>query len=326
MIKQLNSIFRFHIKWLNWPFLFSWLSILGPVLFNLYVNDLSEALPSNFKSHQYADDTTIYRHCIPSDLQSCQTEVQAAIDKLSNWSKECNLALNPKKTKVMLLSTAQMARFHRLDEISMNLSASGRGLERVTTFRLLGTQLHANLCWKDEIKSKISSCYGTLSVIRKLKHLAPYHVRKQLAETLVLSKLDHNDVVSEPLPEYLLKRMQRVQLAAASFVIGRFADVGDIAKLGWLPIRERRQYRLLCMTFKALNFDDWPSYLKVKKREPGRNLRSSGTNLLEVPLESMTFQHSASKLFNRLPQDLRTTADFNFFRKEVRRILKDGIL
>ena len=101
-------------------------SILGPVLFNLHLNDLSEALRSNFNSHLYADDTRIYRHCIPSDLQSNQMEVQAEIDKPTDYSKECNLELNLKKTKVMLLSTAQMARFHRLDEISMNLFACGR--------------------------------------------------------------------------------------------------------------------------------------------------------------------------------------------------------
>ena len=46
-------------------------SILGPVLFNFYVNDLSDALPSTVKCHQYADDTTFYRHCKPSEFQNC---------------------------------------------------------------------------------------------------------------------------------------------------------------------------------------------------------------------------------------------------------------
>ena len=43
-------------------------SILGPVLFNLYVNDLSENLDDSISSHQYADDTTIYAHCEPADI------------------------------------------------------------------------------------------------------------------------------------------------------------------------------------------------------------------------------------------------------------------
>ena len=173
-------------------------SILGPLLFNLYVNDLSDALPSTVKCHQYTDDTTFYRHCKPSELQNCKLELQMALDRLTTWSSQCNLALNPKKTKVRLLSTAQLSRVHGLDTHSINLSANEKELERVSTFRLLGTQVHQNLNWIDEINIKISSCYGILSIIRNLKHLAPFNVRKQLAKCLIMSKLDYNDIVSLP--------------------------------------------------------------------------------------------------------------------------------
>ena len=66
-----------------------------------------------------------------------------------------------------------------------------------------------------ETDSKISSCYGTLSVLKKLKYLAPYNARKHLAECLILSKIDYNDIVSDTIADYLVKRLQRVQLAAA---------------------------------------------------------------------------------------------------------------
>ena len=72
--------------------------ILRPLLFNLYVNDLTDVLPTKVNCHQYANDITIYSHCKPSELQSCQAEMQAALDKLSTWSSRCNLALHPKKT------------------------------------------------------------------------------------------------------------------------------------------------------------------------------------------------------------------------------------
>ena len=65
----------------------------------------------------------------------------------------------------------------------------------------------------------VSGCYATLSILRKLKCLAKYELRKQLAETLILSKLDYADVVFYPLPQFLLRRLQRAQFAAASFVL-----------------------------------------------------------------------------------------------------------
>ena len=95
--------------------------ILRPLLFNLYVNDLTDLLPTEVNRHQYANDITIYSYCKPSELQSCQAEMQAALDKLSTWSSRCNLALHPKKTKVMLLSTPQMSRTHGLDRHSIHL-------------------------------------------------------------------------------------------------------------------------------------------------------------------------------------------------------------
>ncbi len=123
--------------------------------------------------------------------------------------------------------------------------------KRLDSTRYLGTQLHHHLNWTDEISTKISSCYKSLSVLRKLKHLAPYKIRKQLSECIVLSKLDYNDIVSHPIPEYLVKRLQRIQRAAAGLVVGRYATELDVLKLRWLPIKERRDFHLSQTVFKA---------------------------------------------------------------------------
>lgn len=168
-----------------------------------------------------------------------------------------------------------------------------------------------NLKWNDDINRKISSCYGTLSVLRKLKHLAPYRIRKQLAECLVLSKIDYNDVVSGSIPDYLMKRLQRVQLTVAGFVLGHYASLADVLSLGWLPILERRDYHLSKLVFKAIHFSDWPSYLKLEEYKPSRILRSSSARRLVVPLVTGTFQDEAARVFNNLPEDIRNGDNFN---------------
>ena len=118
-------------------------SILGPVIFNLYVNDLS--------AHQYADDTTIYAHNKPANIKQWEDQLQHALDQLSTWSSGCNLCLNPDKTKVMLFSTQQLARVHKLDEYPINLHTNGAKLERIKATRLL----HRNW-WKPEIERWLS--------------------------------------------------------------------------------------------------------------------------------------------------------------------------
>ena len=79
---------------------------LGPVMLNLYGKDLTEVLPAELRFHQYAKDTSIYGHCKPA-------EMQLVLDiKLFIWLSQCNLALNPKKTKIMLLSTVRFSKTH----------------------------------------------------------------------------------------------------------------------------------------------------------------------------------------------------------------------
>ena len=93
----------------------------------------------------------------------------------------------------------------------------------------------------------------------------------------MLSKLDYCDTVYYPLLEFQLKRLQRVQLVAASFVLSRYVnDINDIVKIGWLPVRQQRDFRVLKLVHKALHSPSWPSYIPL---DTVKHLRSlwSGT-------------------------------------------------
>jgi hypothetical protein len=134
----------------------------------------------------------------------------------------------------------------------------------------------------------------------------------------VLSTLDYNDIVSNPIPQYLVKRLQRAQCAAPGFVVGRYVTKLDVLKLRWLPIKERRDFHLAQATFKALYFDQWPSYLKLELYTPGRTLRSSSETKLTVPLENDTFQAGAVNIFNILPLEIRNCRVFNDFKRTAK--------
>ena len=234
-------------------------SILGPILFNLYVSDLHEKLKC--PCYQYADDTTFYQHTKVADSEHCATQMNNTISRLGQYSNESNLALNGKKTKWLLLSTRQMSRLHGLQDAAVQLTCNGETLERVQSIKLLGVTMDEHFSWIEHVKALLSSCYGVLSVLRKLRNLAPFHVRKQLGESLILSKLDYSCVVFHPLQLYQQKQLQKVQNVCASFVLGRYAREADSPQLGWLPVAERRQFQVLLSAFKALYFSNWPEYI-----------------------------------------------------------------
>jgi hypothetical protein len=86
----------------------------------------------------------------------------------------------------------------------------------------------------------------------KIKNFSTFNLRKHLAESLIISRLDFSDIaVFYPLTEHLLERLQRIQYSAASFVTGRYVNsIESILKLSWSPMREG--WHILKAAHKAL--------------------------------------------------------------------------
>ena len=99
----------------------------------------------------------------------------------------------------------------------------------------------------------------------------------------MLSRLGYCDTVYYPLPEFQLKRLQRVQLVAASFDLNRYVNyINDIVKIGWLPVRQRRDFHVLKLVHQALYPPSWPSYVPLDTVKHLRSLRSEAATRLII--------------------------------------------
>jgi len=279
-------------------------SILGPVLFNLYVSDLSNQTEN--RNLQYADDTTIYTHCKVSEINNGKKSMEKDLSTIQKWSNERNLLLNPKKTAWLLFATSQMSQRHKLKELNLSLQCANETITRKDSIKLLGVTFCENLTWNHHVADLVKTSFGTLSVLRKLKNLAPFHVRKSLAECMILSRMDYSSSVFRSMPEFLQKRLQKLQNSAASFVTGRYNRTKDVLRLKWLPVKERFDFSTVKLIFKTLNDANSPSYLQLKRYQATRVLRSTASreNTLTTN-ENGTFQAQATKVFNELPINIR---------------------
>ena len=122
-----------------------------------------------------------------------------------------------------------MSRVHKLEDQVPWINANGEVLESVTLHKFLGVWIQDNLKWTKHVSKTVSSCFAALSVIKKIRNMAPKALKKQLVEAMVLSKVDYNDVVY-PLPQYLEAKLQRVKKSAASFVHNRYVNMAVTAK------------------------------------------------------------------------------------------------
>ena len=127
-----------------------------------------------------------------------------------------------------------------------------------------------------------------------------------------------------PLNASELKRLQKCQYAAATLVLGRHVKhPKDLKTLGWLSMKDRRDFHILQQTFKALYNKKWPEYLKLKQQTCNLdlNLRSQGGLAPSGAFRNNTFQDNASKLFNILPISIRNCNNFSIFSKLVKQYL-----
>ena len=140
----------------------------------------------------------------------------------------------------------------------------------------------------------------------------------------MLSRLYFNDIIFHPITDCLLKRLQHVQFAAASFVFGRYVNnIDSILKVGWLHMKERREWHVLKATHKVIYSHYWPWNLQLEQVKHAKNLRSSTTINLVIPYTSDTFQYSAEALFNSLPSIVKCCDNFKSFCKQTLCILRE---
>lgn len=147
-------------------------SILGPLLFLIYVNDLNDQLKSA-TSISYADDTSIY---ITNDIiEDLFVDLYENINILIDWCNSNKLSINLKKNKYMLFQPTQKVNIRDIPVINVN----NHIIDRVNTYPFLGIILDDQLKWTDHVNRLCSKLKQNLYMLNSVKHLLP---KKQLLE------------------------------------------------------------------------------------------------------------------------------------------------
>jgi hypothetical protein len=301
-------------------------SILGPIHFNIYVSDMSGE--TDAEMIQYADDTSMYRFSKPKSFDQCVAQMNEDVNRVQSWSRNSNLIFNAKKTNSILFATKQMTKRH---EFGYQISPTdGSQIKQTSEFKLLGVTFREDLRWNSHINKSTSSAFGTLKTLAHLKRFISFKLRKQLAESLVLSKLDYGNAIYHGAPTYLMNQLQKVQNATASFVRSRYSKINDVVELKWLPIKERAEFSVSKLAWRSINSTEWPKFLPMQQAKeltrPSRNQQSDGVKIACTINVSNTFEYEASKIFNSLPGCCRNATVYNDFCRNTKNYLLDKAL
>ena len=179
-------------------------SILGPLLFLIYVNDVVKCI-KNCKIKLYADDTVIYT--AKHNFQLASNMIQEDLDCYSTWCKQNKLSVNATKTKIMIFAASS----NKLKTLDVNITLDDHILQVVPSYKYLGVILDPLLKFNLHLKFIAKTvAYKTY----KLCNLRPY-LNQRLSVNIfvatILPYLDYADILFSTTHDNLLKPLQYAQ-------------------------------------------------------------------------------------------------------------------
>ena len=297
-------------------------SVLGPLLFLLYVNDLPLTLQFCILD-LFADDATLSSS--DSSILKLTSSLNADLENFMNWCTSNDMLVNVPKTKAMLISTKP--KLNQIMTCPPILKIGNETIEISTNEKLLGVHIDNDLSWTTQIENTIKKCNTLLYLLRRIKCYLSIHVRKLFYNAYVLPHLDYCCTIWGNANSELMESVIKFQKRAARCILDRDFDSPSselFAELKWMEFPERVKYQKAIIMYK-ISHNLAPKYLQDLFQQTAdihdRALRSTSDNLLYVPKPNLeqfrnSLSYSGSKTWNSIPINIKQSDSLSLFKKK----------
>ena len=220
-------------------------SVLGPILFLVYRNDLPDEVRSQVRL--FADDTALY---LTMESEDDGSALQNDLDILSVWETRWDMEFNPSKCKVVHVSGSKRP-------VKRDYILHDQVLESVTCAKYLGVDISGSLTWNSHIDQIASTANRTLGFVRRNIITKMSKVRETAYNTLVRPQLEYASAVWDPHKKGWISQIEQVQRRAARWTVNNFERQTSVTRivqdLGWRTLDQRRADARLCLFYKIVH-------------------------------------------------------------------------
>lgn len=281
-------------------------SILGPLLFIVYTNELFNSV-KNCQIQAYADDTQVYLSFRLDQVQDAEDNINFDLDNISKLAALHNLKLNPNKSYLMVFGNNNLRKY--LLE-NFNIKIDNKKLEIVNTIKNLRVHFDPNSKFNLHVNHLVQRSFSVLKTLYSHRHVLCNPLKKLLTDSLVLSHFNYCDSVYGPfLDKFQQNRIQKIQNYCARFIFGlrKYDHISaKILELNWLTMEQRRQVHFCCFVHKIIK-TKYPAnlYNRLIHRSSFHNAQIRSRHYMHIPRHSSaffqkSFSYRAPKYFNKV--------------------------
>ena len=278
-------------------------SVLGPLLFLLYIDDIYQSI-SHSSVLMFADDIALYKEIVSS---SDQDMLQADLSKVFEWSRKWQLNLNPSKCETICIS-------YKRSPPPASYRLNNHLLSTKSVVRYLGVFINSHLKWSDHIKYTAAKANRSLNILRHSLYTCPSSVKAVVYKCIVRPILEYASPVWYLHSSGDIKQLENVQCRAARWVCrshwnpackqwSRSSDC-CLDQLEWPSLHQRQNYFTICQVHNILHHQSAISssrYFSAVNRHSNPSAIDTSISTIDAyrfflfhqltfPLEQRTFQ------------------------------------
>lgn len=304
-------------------------SVLGPLLYLLYVNDL----PTVFRHgtvHLYADDL---QYILPFDIgnqNEAIAKAESETKKLIEYSKKHNLFLNIAKTKSMLIGSRKYLNMIENKNVPC-INVEGNVVPYCDTAVNLGVVFDSTLSWSAHVDLVCKKVLGIICQLRRNALYLPVDVKKIIVTSLVLPHISYCDIIMSDMNVQSKIKLQRLQNACIRYIFNtpRYEHVTCYyTQLSWLKLDQNRILNIALLLWRVMN-GKAPDYIRsqfvLMDSISSRNNRHTSETMY-VPIHrtekySKSFLVTAAKIWNKYKLQNLISLNFHSFKSRLKNVL-----
>ena len=297
-------------------------SILGPVLFIIFTNSLSEHLNKHFIS-SYADDTQILISATsPKEMKE---KIEEVMNIAQEWYTRHSLLNNLTKTEVMIITSKIKQKEYKKIEYTINENGILTKFKGKDNMKILGVWVDEDITWGKQVSSMKTKAFNNARNLCRINQLVPMKTKINLYNSYVASQLSYADIIWGGCNEENKKKLQKVQNFSLRSMTGKTSSTDARNSLNFLTLEEKRKIHYGVYGYKLANGLAPEKQTAEFNKHSATSKRLGERGTMKPPLHK-THQFKMSTLYqtinewNEIPAKIKDAGSMTGFKNKLQNL------